>query len=126
MSERTRHRRAKGLYLLLGLALTDPAFALDGQQGRMAASDDEVRRAVVSESVAAYLATGRPCPCPYSVRRNMQRCTFVAWKLPGGFTPRCFPDDVLPEEIEAWRAHSYEPERRPPPRRRGIKAQTAG
>jgi hypothetical protein len=67
--------------------------------GREPLSDAQVREAINKESVAAYLATGHPCACPYNVARNGPEriCR------PGGASPLCYPKDVSDELVAEWR-----------------------
>jgi len=76
--------------------LATPSLALD---------DTAVRQQIINESVAAYLATGHPCACPYNVARNGSQCgKRSAWSKPGGQAPLCYPDDVTADMIANWRA----------------------
>jgi len=67
-------------------------------------SDQQVVTEIIQESVAAYLATGRPCACPYNRARNGSSCGGrSAWSRPGGASPKCYPQDVSAAEIAGWR-----------------------
>jgi phosphatidylserine/phosphatidylglycerophosphate/cardiolipin synthase-like enzyme len=50
---------------------------------------------LIEQDIAAYLATGHPCACPYSLMRNGRRCDeWSAWsKRNGGSEPRCYLSD---------------------------------
>lgn len=76
------------LRLALVLALTTavvPAAAL---------SPDEACR-IIARDIGHYLATGHPCPCPYSAMRNGGACgNRAAWAKPNGKAPRCYVEDV--------------------------------
>jgi hypothetical protein len=68
-------------------------------------SDIAVIATVIAASRAAYLAMGKPCGCPDHVAANGSRCGLrSAHTKPGGFKPLCFPTDVSPAIIAAWRA----------------------
>jgi hypothetical protein len=62
------------------------------------------RQAVVRDSVAAYMATGRSCACPYNSARNGSSCGGrSAYNRPGGASPLCYPSDVTDEMVLNWR-----------------------
>jgi hypothetical protein len=66
--------------------------------------DVEVRQKIVQESVAAYLATGQSCPCPYNSARDGSSCgERSAHSRPGGASPLCFPSDVSDEIVSEYR-----------------------
>lgn len=66
--------------------------------------------AIIAASVAAYLATGRPCACPYSTMRNGRVCgEQSAYAKPGGLKPLCFPAAVTFDMIPAYRANGAIP-----------------
>ena len=51
--------------------------------------------AAIHRDIAEYLATGHPCPCPYSINRAGRACgDWSAWAKPGGRVPRCYFEDV--------------------------------
>lgn len=59
--------------------------------------------ALIAASVAAYLAMGRPCACPYSSMRNGGSCgNRSAWSKPGGFKPLCYPTDITDVIFANW------------------------
>lgn len=80
---------------ILGLAAAvTPALAMQ--------SDAEVRQRIIRESIAAYPG---PCACPYNVMRNGRSCgRRSAYSRPGGHAPICYPADVSPNQVRAWRA----------------------
>ena len=68
-------------------------------------TDDQVRAAIIQESRNAYYATGHPCACPYDHARNGSMCGGrSARSRPGGYEPKCFPQDVTAADISAYRA----------------------
>lgn len=59
---------------------------------------------IVRESVASYLASGRPCACPYNAMRNGASCGGrSAYSRPGGAAPLCYPSDVTAEMVAVYR-----------------------
>src|SRR6266568_6374766 len=67
-------------------------------------SDAQVRDAIIKESIAAYLATGHPCACPYNIARNGSQCGGrSAYSRPGGAEPLCYPRDVSDGMVADWR-----------------------
>ena len=67
-------------------------------------TDDQVRAAIIQESRNAYYATGHPCACPYDHARNGSMCGGrSAHSRPGGYEPKCFPQDVTGADISAYR-----------------------
>ena len=67
-------------------------------------TDERVRQQIVQESVAAYLATGHPCACPYNSARNGSSCgARSAYSQPGGASPLCYPKDVSDGMVADWR-----------------------
>lgn len=71
-------------------------------------SDAQVRERIIHQSVAAYLATGHPCACPYNLARNGTHCGGrSAYSRPGGASPLCYPSDVSGGMVTDWRrAHA--------------------
>jgi len=59
---------------------------------------------LIKESLADYHSHA-PCACPYDRDRRGHQCgARSAWSRPGGYAPLCFPKDVTPEAIAAYRA----------------------
>lgn len=64
-------------------------------------SDEQVRRALIQQSIAAYAGN---CPCPYNVDRAGRQCgRRSAYSKQGGYAPLCYPDDVTQEMIASYR-----------------------
>jgi len=64
-------------------------------------SDDEIRKILIGESIAAYEGS---CPCPYSTARNGSRCgKRSAYSRPGGAAPLCYAKDVTREMVDEYR-----------------------
>ncbi len=67
-------------------------------------TDSQIRQQIIQESVAAYLATGHPCACPYNLARNGSSCGGrSAYSRPGGATPLCYPPDVTGGMVSDWK-----------------------
>ena len=72
---------------------------------KTAMSEAKVVAAIIAASIAAYFAMGRPCACPYNTDRAGRSCgARSAHSRPSGFSPLCFPADVTPRMIAAFRA----------------------
>jgi hypothetical protein len=84
---------------ILALAGTLPAVTLQPSQW-----DDQIKQAIIQQSIAAYNATGHPCACPYQADRAGHSCgQRSAYSRPGGAAPLCYPQDVTPGMIADWR-----------------------
>ena len=84
--------------LLLASLLSTRASAL-AQIARL--TDEQVRRALIRESIEAY--AGR-CPCPYQRDSRGRACgRRSAWSRQGGEAPYCYPNDVPAEAVAEWR-----------------------
>ena len=72
-------------------------------------SDDEIRQAIIRESIASYPG---PCACPYNLARNGSRCGGrSAYSKLGGYDPLCYPSDISDETVRRYRAsHGAESE----------------
>jgi hypothetical protein len=71
---------------------------------RQTSTDAQVRESIVRASVSSYLATGRPCACPYSTTRNGASCGGrSAYSRPGGASPLCYASDVSDAQVEAFK-----------------------
>lgn len=67
----------------------------------IALSDDQIKKAIIEESIKNYSGN---CPCPYNRDRAGRKCgKRSAYSRPGGASPICYPEDVTPEMIEAYR-----------------------
>ncbi|NPU12055.1 hypothetical protein HL666_14885 [Bradyrhizobium sp. 83002] len=59
---------------------------------------------LIKASREQYYATGHPCACPDDLMRNGRACgARSAHSRPGGASPLCYPADVTPEMIDAYR-----------------------
>lgn len=68
---------------------------------RKRVSEAQIIEQIISNSVAGYSGN---CPCPYNRDRAGRRCgKRSAYSRPGGAAPVCFPNDVTPAMIEAFR-----------------------
>ena len=53
---------------------------------------------IIRADIIEYRATGRPCPCPYSILASGKQCgNGAAWAKPDGRVPRCYFGDVTGE-----------------------------
>lgn len=84
--------------ILLAVFLLFLAVPADAQQ----VTDKQVKQQVIAESIASY--PGR-CPCPYNFAKNGSQCGGrSAWSRAGGYSPICYPEEVTPAMVSAWRA----------------------
>lgn len=75
--------------------------------GAQRASDDDLRRQMIEDSIRAYSGN---CPCPYNLARNGSRCgNRSAYSRPGGASPLCYPEDISQAMLDEYK------------RRKGIK-----
>ena len=89
--------------ILLALALV-LASALPAGAFTEKLTDEQIVAQIIQASRAAYYATGHPCACPEDLARNGTRCGGrSAWSCPGGAAPKCYPKDLSPAEINAYR-----------------------
>lgn len=78
---------------LLALLIATPAVAQS--------TDNEIRKAVIRESLAAYPGN---CPCPYNSDRAGRSCgRRSAYSRPGGYSPICYDSDVTDAMIQQYR-----------------------
>jgi hypothetical protein len=71
---------------------------------RSTLTNAEIAAAIVAASVAAYLAMGKPCACPYNTDSRGYSCGGrSAHSKPRGFSPYCYPTDVSEKLIAAFR-----------------------
>lgn len=88
--------------VLLALVLLPAQSAM----AQTSLTDDQIRQILIEKSVAAYLATGHPCACPYSMTRNGRHCGGrSAYSRPGGAAPLCYPQDISDAMVAAYRAN---------------------
>lgn len=88
-------------------ALGGPAAGVqtDTPEQRSKLTDAAIIAIVIAASVAAYKAMRKPCACPSDTMSSGALCgNRSAWAKPGGAKPLCFPADVTPAIIQAWRA----------------------
>ena len=65
------------------------------------AADSKIIEAIIAESIASYPSN---CACPYSLARNGSRCgKRSAYSRAGGYSVKCYKEDVSPSEIESRR-----------------------
>lgn len=91
-------KRHAAVALLFASLLSAGASVL-AQPARL--TDEQVRRALIRESIEAY--AGR-CPCPYQRDSRGRACgRRSAWSRQGGEAPYCYPNDVPAEAVAEWR-----------------------
>jgi hypothetical protein len=81
---------------VVALALLTPATSANAQQ-----SDAAIKKELIRQSIASYSGS---CPCPYNTMRNGASCGGrSAYSRPGGESPLCYPSDVTPAMVRAYR-----------------------
>jgi hypothetical protein len=84
---------------LLAVALLATSLVSNAANSEL--TDAEIRTLLIRRSLASYSGN---CPCPYFVDRAGRRCgARSAYSKPGGESPLCFPEDVTPAMIQAFR-----------------------
>lgn len=74
-----------------------------GDRAKM--SDTAIVTLIIAASIAAYKSKGKPCACPSDTMSNGRACgSNSAHSRGGGARPLCFPTDVTPQMISAYRA----------------------
>ena len=67
---------------------------------------------IIAASMEAYKSMGKPCACPEDYGPSGRRCgKNSAWWRDGGYKPLCYPADVTPELIDAYRRGKVLPAR---------------
>lgn len=93
------------LLIVLAVALSFPALALQPTQPQ---TDEQIRQAIIQQSIGAYNATGHPCACPYQTDRAGHSCgRRSAYSRPGGAAPLCYPQDVTDGMVANWRQKQH-------------------
>jgi hypothetical protein len=69
-------------------------------------TDDEIKQAVIQQSIAGYPGH---CPCPYNLASNGSNCgKRSAWSKPDVYAPICYQNEVAPEMMRQWeQQHGY-------------------
>jgi hypothetical protein len=76
------------------------AFA-QGQVRQRSRTEAEIKREIISRSIASYRGS---CPCPYSTDRAGRNCVRrSAYSRPGGASPTCYERDVTQQMVEEYR-----------------------
>lgn len=89
----------RGLTILSSLTIF--ALGVSPALARGALSDDQIRKAIIRESIAQYPGN---CPCPYNSASNGSSCgRRSAWNRAGGYAPSCYPKDVSQSQIKQYR-----------------------
>ena len=80
----------------------EPARRRAPEPALPALTDAQIVILLTRASLDSYAGS---CPCPDNTMRNGRRCGGNSpWSRPGGRKPLCYPDDVTPEMISAYRA----------------------
>ena len=75
--------------------------ALTATAALAAMTDDEVKEAIIKESIAKSPV---PCPCPFSLTQNGKECGGQsAFLHPGEYEPICYDAQITQEMIRAYR-----------------------
>ena len=83
------------LCLIAFLATVGHAFA------QKQLTDQQIQKILIEQSLASYPGH---CPCPYNVYRAGRSCgRRSAYSRPGGYSPLCYPSDITPQMIKAYR-----------------------
>jgi hypothetical protein len=89
------------VHLGAGMLVGFVVLALGASAAAKPMSDGQIRKAIVSESIASYPGN---CPCPYNSARNGSSCgARSAYSRPGGYAPKCYPSDITKSEVDAYR-----------------------
>ncbi len=80
---------------------------IDGSSGSVASgsskrvSDAEIKKQIIRDSIDSYPGN---CACPYQRASNGSSCgRRSAYSRDNGYAPLCYPHDVTPEMVEAYR-----------------------
>lgn len=64
-------------------------------------TDGQIKKILIRESIENYPGN---CPCPYNHASNGSRCgRRSAYSRAGGYETLCYPKDVTPEMVRAYR-----------------------
>lgn len=84
--------------------LTQPTPPASTPEDRSTLPDAKIITFIIAVSVAAYLAMGRPCACPYNTDKAGRACgARSAHSKPNGYSPLCYPTDITAAMIGAYR-----------------------
>ena len=77
------------------------ALLLEVQPASANPSDAQIRQKIIQSSINDYPGN---CPCPYNTDRAGRSCgRRSAYSRAGGYSPKCFPEDVTAAEVRAYR-----------------------
>jgi hypothetical protein len=92
----------RALMILLALAVL--ATFGGSQTPKPPKTDQEIKHAVIAESIAEYRATRGNCPCPFNTDSAGHQCgARSAYSRPGGASPLCYEKDVTAKMVEEYR-----------------------
>ena len=90
-----------GAFAAMAVAIACLAYAPSASSARPPASDGDVKKQIIAESISAY--PGK-CPCPYHAARNGSACgARSAWSRKGGYAPLCYEREISSEMVQKWR-----------------------
>lgn len=85
--------------IFLALCLGSVVISAVGK-GPRAASTDQIKQAIIRESIASYPGN---CACPYQSTRNGRACgRRSAYSRAGGYSVLCYPADVTEDMVKAY------------------------
>lgn len=83
------------------VAFAFAAASLAAQPAVARESDAQIKQRIIKESIDSYPGN---CPCPYNADRAGRSCgRRSAYSRPGGYSPKCYPEDVSKAEVNAHR-----------------------
>jgi hypothetical protein len=87
--------------VFLGLLLALFVNVGQSQQTKTAKTDDEIRQAIIAQSIASYRGN---CPCPYNSDKAGHKCGGrSAYSRPGGASPVCYAKDVTQKMVDDYK-----------------------
>jgi hypothetical protein len=75
------------------------------EEDRSKLADAAIIALIITASITAYKASGKPCACPSDTMKNGASCgNRSAWAKPGGAKPLCFLTDITADMIKGYQA----------------------
>lgn len=92
-------------FVLVVLLVCAPALA-----AAQALTDDQIRDAMIQQSVNDYRRFVGNCPCPWNNDAAGRSCgARSAWSRPGGESPLCYRSDITATMVQAFRVTGIVP-----------------
>lgn len=89
------------MFRLLTVRVLVPLLIVLGAMGCEEKADDEIKQALIRESISRYSGS---CPCPYHTDSAGRRCgERSAYSRTGGSDPLCYEGDVSQEMVDDYR-----------------------